>query len=58
MTNEKNLDIDPIETREWLDALQSVFATDGAERGAFLLEQLLNKANAEGVKLTSSRNTP
>ena len=53
MTNEKNLDIDPIETREWLDALQSVFATDGAERGAFLLEQLLNKANAEGVKLTS-----
>ncbi|RUR11993.1 pyruvate dehydrogenase (acetyl-transferring), homodimeric type [Legionella sp. km772] len=58
MTNETNLDIDPIETREWLDALQAVFATDGAERGAFLLQQLLNKANAEGVKLTSSRNTP
>lgn len=58
MTNETNLDIDPIETREWLDALQAVFATDGNDRGAFLLQQLLNKANAEGVKLTSSINTP
>lgn len=58
MSNETNLDLDPIETREWLDALQAVFATDGAERGAFLLQQLLNKANAEGVKLTSSINTP
>lgn len=58
MSNETNLDLDPIETREWLDALQSVFANDGNERAAFLLQQLLNKANAEGVKLTSSINTP
>ena len=58
MANETNVDIDPIETREWLDALQSVFANDGSERGAFLLQQLLNKANAEGVKLTSSIYTP
>ncbi|KTD66227.1 pyruvate dehydrogenase (acetyl-transferring), homodimeric type [Legionella shakespearei] len=58
MANETNIDLDPIETREWLDALQAVFATDGNERAAFLLQQLLNKANAEGVKLTSSINTP
>jgi pyruvate dehydrogenase E1 component len=58
MANEPNIDIDPIETREWLDALQSVFANDGNERGAFILKQLINKANAEGVKLTSSINTP
>ena len=58
MTNETNVDLDPIETREWLDALQSVFANDGNERGAFLLQQLLNKANAEGVKLSSSIKTP
>ncbi|MGL6037051.1 MAG: pyruvate dehydrogenase (acetyl-transferring), homodimeric type, partial [Legionella sp.] len=51
-------DIDPIETREWLDALQSVFANDGSERGAFLLQQLLNKANTEGVKLAGSIKTP
>lgn len=58
MTNETNFDLDPIETREWLDALQAVFTNDGTERGAFLLQQLLNKANAEGVKLTSSIKTP
>ncbi|RUR16013.1 pyruvate dehydrogenase (acetyl-transferring), homodimeric type [Legionella sp. km535] len=58
MANETNFDLDPIETREWLDALQAVFANDGNERAAFLLQQLLNKANAEGVKLTSSINTP
>lgn len=58
MANETNLDLDPIETREWLDALQAVFINDGPERGAFILKQLLNKANAEGVNLTSSINTP
>lgn len=58
MANEINLDLDPIETREWLDALQAVLTNDGTERGAFLLQQLLNKANAEGVKLASAVNTP
>lgn len=58
MANETNFDLDPIETREWLDALQSVFANDGSERAAFLLQQLLSKANAEGVKLASSIHTP
>ncbi|KTD75094.1 pyruvate dehydrogenase (acetyl-transferring), homodimeric type [Legionella waltersii] len=58
MANETNFDLDPIETREWLDALQAVFINDGSERAAFLLQQLLNKANAEGVKLSSSINTP
>jgi pyruvate dehydrogenase E1 component len=58
MTNETNTDLDPIETREWLDALQAVLINDGPERGAFLLKQLLNKANAEGVNLSSSIKTP
>ncbi|KGP64376.1 pyruvate dehydrogenase [Legionella norrlandica] len=58
MANETNLDLDPIETREWLDALQAVLINDGTDRASFLLQQLLNKANAEGVKLTSSINTP
>lgn len=58
MNNETNLDLDPIETREWLDALQAVLINDGPERTAFLLQQLINRANTEGVKLTSSINTP
>ncbi len=58
MANKPNLDLDPVETREWLDALQAVLTNDGAERGAFILQQLLNKANSEGVKLSGSLNTP
>jgi len=58
MVNKTNVDLDPIETREWLDALQAVFITDGNERGAYLLQQLLNMANAEGINLTSSMHTP
>lgn len=58
MDNEKNNDIDPIETREWLDALQSVVASDGDERAAFLIQELINKASAEGIRLPSSIHTP
>jgi len=51
-------DIDPIETQEWLDALKSVIANDGDERAAFLLQALLEKANAQGIKLQALINTP
>ncbi|MDI9818246.1 MULTISPECIES: pyruvate dehydrogenase (acetyl-transferring), homodimeric type [unclassified Legionella] len=58
MLYENSNDIDPTETREWLDALQAVLSTDGNERAAFLLQELVKKAGAEGVKLGSSINTP
>lgn len=51
-------DIDPVETREWLDALQAVVAHDGNERASFLLQALLQQANHDGVELTSSTQTP
>ncbi|MCP0914469.1 MULTISPECIES: pyruvate dehydrogenase (acetyl-transferring), homodimeric type [Legionella] len=54
MANEKINDIDPIQTKEWLDALQDVLAQDGNERATFLLKELLNKAMAEGVQLGST----
>lgn len=58
MVKAYNNDIDPIETNEWLDALQAVLKNDGEERAAFLLQEMLNLANAEGVNLASSVNTP
>lgn len=58
MSNEIKHDIDPIETREWIEALQSVVAIDGNERAAFLLQELLKQANAEGIELTASIHTP
>ena len=57
MANEMNKDIDPIETREWLDALQAVVAMDGSERAEFLLQALLNHANAEGIRPSCAVNT-
>ena len=34
-------DADSQETREWMDALSAVIASEGPERAHFLLEQLL-----------------
>ena len=50
-------DIDSQETREWLDALSAVVATEGRERGHFLLEQLLEHARQHGVDLPFSATT-
>ena len=37
-------DIDPSETQEWLDALESVLTNEGTERAHYLLERLVEKA--------------
>lgn len=58
MTNEKKTDIDPIETREWLDAFQAVMNNDGQDRASFLLQELLNKADTEGVRHPGAIHTP
>jgi len=58
MVQEINNDIDPIETREWLDALHAVLVNDGSERASFLLQEMIKKANTEGVKLGSTVRTP
>ncbi|WP_133129641.1 pyruvate dehydrogenase (acetyl-transferring), homodimeric type [Legionella yabuuchiae] len=58
MSIENTKDIDPVETREWLDALESVVAHEGSDRAKFILKQLLEQANASGIKLASSIHTP
>src|SRR5437868_5150424 len=37
-------DLDPQETREWLDALSAVLAVEGPDRAHFLIEQLTDTA--------------
>lgn len=51
-------EIDALETREWLDALESVIRHNGSERAAYLLAQLANAATQSGVKLPSAITTP
>src|SRR5881628_1129130 len=50
-------DPDAQETREWIDALSAVIASEGRERGHFLLEQLLEQARQEGIDMPFSATT-
>ena len=50
-------DPDPQETREWLDALQALIASEGRERAHALLEALLGQARQDGVDMPFSANT-
>jgi len=50
-------DIDPQETQEWLDALDSVIVNEGGERAHFLLERLIEKARRSGAYLPYSATT-
>ncbi len=51
-------DVDPAETREWLDSLQYVLESKGRERAQFLLSVLQNRAVQEGVELPLQLTTP
>ncbi len=51
-------DIDPIETKEWIDSLKAVVSVDGRERAAFLIQSLLNEARKDGVSLSLPLTTP
>ena len=50
-------DVDPAETREWLEALESVVEREGPERAAWLLDAITNEAQEQGVYRTHL-NTP
>lgn len=50
-------DIDPLETREWIEALQAVLETEGSDRARFLIEQLVAVTRQAGVDIPFSANT-
>ena len=50
-------DIDPVETREWIEALQAVLEQDGSERAHFLIEQLVAVTRRSGFDVPFSANT-
>ena len=51
-------DVDPVETQEWLDALESVAKNDGDDRAKYILRKLGEKANDLGVDSASALTTP
>ncbi len=50
-------DVDPAETREWLDGLRSVVERDGSYRARFLMLKMLEEARALHVGVPALRST-
>lgn len=57
MTDQKHVDIDPTETQEWLDSLESVLEAEGVERAHYLLESMIEKARRNGAHLPYDATT-
>ncbi len=50
-------DLDPQETREWLDAIDGVLENEGPDRAHFLIEQVIDKSRRSGAYMPFSANT-
>ena len=51
-------DLDPAETREWREALDSVLAFEGTDRAFFLLDEVVSEARRQGAPVPYSATTP
>ena len=51
-------DIDPIETKEWLDSLTAVINKDGSDRAHYILKKLIDETYKEGSNKPLTRITP
>jgi pyruvate dehydrogenase E1 component len=51
-------DIDPAETQEWLESLEYIINSKGADRAKYLLSALEARARLEGVDMPMKSNTP
>ena len=56
VTNEN--DIDPLETKDWLESMSAVLEKDGKHRAQFLIKELIDYSYKKGSDLVLSRNTP
>ena len=51
-------DIDPVETNEWIESLNSVIENDGSSRASYLLNKVIDQAYKSGLLLPDTRTTP
>jgi pyruvate dehydrogenase E1 component len=50
-------DVDPQETREWIEAIDGVLEHEGPERAHFLIEQIIDVSRRRGAHVPFSANT-
>lgn len=53
MSDMSKNDVDPIETRDWLQAIESVIREEGVDRAQYLIEQVLQQARKGGVNIAA-----
>lgn len=58
MSEAANIDLDPVETKEWVEAVLSVLENEGVERAQYLLQRLSAKVTETGAQIPYSVNTP
>src|SRR5260221_1673093 len=56
--NPHDPDVDPLETREWIEALDALIACEGPERATFVLRAVVQHAGARRVHLPQVLATP
>jgi pyruvate dehydrogenase E1 component len=57
-SNGSGADIDAVETREWIEALDAVVSHDGADRARHILTHVLEHAQQAGTGTIATLNTP
>ncbi|MDX3772523.1 pyruvate dehydrogenase (acetyl-transferring), homodimeric type [Chromatiaceae bacterium AAb-1] len=57
MSEVSKVDVDALETKEWLEALESVVREEGVERAQYILEQVLEQARLDGVDMPTGVTT-
>ncbi|VFP87782.1 pyruvate dehydrogenase (acetyl-transferring), homodimeric type [Candidatus Erwinia haradaeae] len=50
MSKHFNYDLDPIETQEWIDSIESVIHEEGTERAKYLINEVLKAASKSGIQ--------
>jgi pyruvate dehydrogenase E1 component len=51
-------DLDPTETKEWIESLNAVIENDGPSRASYLLNKVISEAYTAGLVLPDTRTTP
>ena len=58
MSLETREDLDPVETTEWLDSLESVLDREGEDRARYLMTRLADRVRRDGMQVPFSVTTP
>lgn len=57
MSDILNNDVDPVETKDWLQGIESVIREEGVERAQYLIGQIIDQARQGGVPLLFGSST-